>query len=66
MKSRTGKECHKVNCVCYVAYVNWVKNLDNSALKNCRYCKHAHVSQYVNVFKLQEKIEKRNNRIAKW
>ncbi len=46
MKNRTGKECKKINCVLYVTYVNWTKNLGNSVLENCMNCKHAHVSQY--------------------
>jgi hypothetical protein len=65
MKSRTGKECHKVNCVCYVAYVNWAKNLGNSSLQNCMNCKYSHVSQYQNQFKLQETIDRRNKRITR-
>jgi hypothetical protein len=67
MKPRTGKECKQTKCILYVTYVNWEKNLGNAPLLNrCRNCKHAHVSQYINQFKLQEKLEKRNNRIAKW
>lgn len=46
MKNRTGKECKRVNCVFYITYVNWAKNLGNPILENCRNCKHAHASQY--------------------
>jgi hypothetical protein len=65
MKSRTGKECKKINCVCHVAYVNWAKNLGNPVLANCMNCRHAHVSQYKNESKLQETIDRRNKRIAR-
>jgi hypothetical protein len=64
MKDRIGKECKKVNCVLYVTYVNWAKNLGNSSLVNCMNCKYSHVSQYQNQFKLQENIDRRNKRIA--
>jgi hypothetical protein len=64
VKNRTGKECKKGNCVNYVAYVNWGRNLGNSALTDCMNCKNSHVSQYKNVFKLQETIDRRNKRIA--
>jgi len=60
MKNRTGQECKKINCVYHVTYVNWAKNLGNSFLENCMNCRHAHVSQYKNQFKLQETIDKRN------
>lgn len=46
MKQRTGKECKKINCVWYIGYVNWMKNLGGSCLENCINCKHSHVSQY--------------------
>ena len=65
MKSRTGKECRKVNCVNHVTYVNWARNLGSSPLMNCMNCKHAHVSQYENEFKLREIIDRRNKRIAR-
>jgi hypothetical protein len=64
MKSRTGKECRKVNCAFHVTYVNWAKNLGNSSLNNCMECKYSHVSQYQNQFKLQATIARRNKRIA--
>jgi hypothetical protein len=65
MKNRTGKECKKLNCVWHVTYVNWAKNLGNSALVNCMNCKYAHVSQYKNESKLQETIARHNKRIAR-
>jgi hypothetical protein len=46
MKSRTGKECKKVNCKNYKYYSNWGMSMGQSALTECRNCKHAYVSQY--------------------
>jgi hypothetical protein len=65
MKQRTGKECKKTNCVWYIGYFNWMKNLGGSCLENCINCKHAQRSQYKNMFKLQETIDRRNKRIAR-
>ena len=48
MKERTGKECKKVYCDNHKVYSNWIRNLGNSALKECMECKHAYVSQYRN------------------
>lgn len=59
MKSRTGKECKKIDCVFYVTYVNWAKNLGNPFIDNCMNCKHAHVSQYINLLK-QDRIASKN------
>jgi len=65
MKLRTGKECKKVNCAFYITYYNWSKNLGNSVLQNCVNCKHAHVSQYQNQFKLREIIDRSNKRMTR-
>ena len=43
-KTRTGKECKKVNCARYPDYIEW--RLGNSNLKFCMECKNAYVSQY--------------------
>jgi len=43
-KGRSLKECKKVNCKRHAGYLEW--NLQNSDLKFCHECKHAHVSQY--------------------
>ena len=49
MKQRTGKECKRVNCKNYKYYSNWFSNLSSPALKECRNCKYAFVSQYQRV-----------------
>ena len=46
IKSRTGKECKKINCKNYDYYFNWGRHLGQSQLTEYINCKHAFVSQY--------------------
>lgn len=43
-KSRSGKECKKIDCDRYESYKAW--NLGDRNLNFCKECKNAHVSQY--------------------
>ena len=43
-KTRTGKECKKVECARYEDYIKW--DCQSSSLNFCMECKNAHVSQF--------------------
>ena len=44
MKTRTGKECNKTECVRHESYMRW--NYGNPDLQVCMNCKWAFVSQF--------------------